>query len=82
MLISQLDVAEGHAINLQVTVDSLKKNWDFGMDQRTTLQGNEKIKMICKEEISCIHSLVNILQKDIANIKRVAEEFEEMDKKL
>ncbi|WP_159458163.1 MULTISPECIES: TIGR04197 family type VII secretion effector [Listeria] len=82
IIVSRLSVVDEHVINFRDVMASFEKNWFFDTDQRTTLKGNEKIKMIYRQEINCISSLMDMLQKDIANIQHVAEKFEEMDKKL
>ncbi|EUJ28495.1 hypothetical protein MFLO_12146 [Listeria floridensis FSL S10-1187] len=79
---SQVDIAEQSAALFENSLSSLTKNETAQIDHSTTLQGNKKAQTYILDEERVVELFVSAMKKDIANINRVACEFEAIDQKI
>ncbi|EPY2275078.1 TIGR04197 family type VII secretion effector [Clostridium sporogenes] len=81
-ILSSKEKAEKIATKLNLNLQSLEREFNCNIDNRTTVLGNGKAHELYNSEKNIVRGFVGALKKDIDNIKKVVNEFETLDEKI
>lgn len=79
---SDYNQASAIATNLANALNSLPKNKTISKASRTTVSGNQQTQASSDKGKLLVASFITALNRDSANIRSVAKEFEAVDQRL
>ncbi|MBC1922902.1 TIGR04197 family type VII secretion effector [Listeria grayi] len=79
MFQSNKQIAHSAATRMKQALQRLEMKQDPLNDKLTTVQGSKNIHCLVKQEIQGVTRFYQAMEVDIANIRKVASEFEAID---